>query len=212
MRNEPASVTRVFTIGHSHHELPRLIELLKAAGVEAVADVRSHPFSRRLPQFNRPELEHGLKSAGLVYVFLGDLLGGRPDLPSVYDEEGRVDYRRVRATDFFQRGLERLARAREKYRVALLCAEEDPLDCHRGLMIAPALVEGGIVPAHLRGDGSIESMAALEDRLLRETNQDGLFALTGEDRLEALEEAYRLMARKKAFRLRPADETTDPDG
>jgi hypothetical protein len=83
-------------------------------------------------------------------------------------------------------------------------------------MIAPALVERGLLPAHLRGDGAVESMAAMEDRLLRETQQDGLFALTEEDRREALEAAYRLMAQRKAFRLRPADTCgevvpSDPD-
>jgi uncharacterized protein (DUF488 family) len=206
MRNDPsASASRVLSVGHSHHDLPQLIELLRGAGVEAVADVRSSPFSRRLPQFNRPELEVGLKGAGLVYVFLGDLLGGRPRQAELYDDQGRVDYRLVRATDFFRRGLERLERASAKYRVAMLCAEEDPLDCHRGLMIAPALVERGLRPGHLRGDGSVETTAALEDRLLAATGLDGLFALAEQDRREALAEAYVVMARKKAFRLRPGE-------
>ena len=203
MRND-ASIkeTRVLSVGHSNHELPHFLELLHGAGVEAVADVRSSPFSQRYPQFNQSELEQGLQSAGIVYVFLGDSLGGRPRQAHLYDDEGRVDYRQVRATDFFARGLERIARASAKYRIAMLCAEEDPLDCHRGLMIAPALVECGIVPGHLRGDGRVETTADLEDRLLAATDQDGLFALADEDRREALEHAYVLMARKKAFRLR----------
>jgi uncharacterized protein (DUF488 family) len=210
MRNDPpANETRVLSVGHSHHDLPHLIELLRGAGVEAVADVRSSPFSRRLPQFNQPELERGLKAAGVAYVFLGDLLGGRPRQGELYDDEGRVDYRLVRATDFFRRGLERLERASAKYRVAMLCAEEDPLDCHRGLMIAPALVERGIRPGHLRGDGRVETTAALEDRLLAATGLDGLFALAEEDRREALAEAYVVMARKKAFRLRPEEGSQD---
>ena len=198
MRNDvSADDRRVLSVGHSNHDLPHLIELLRAAGVEAVADVRSSPFSRRHPDFNRPELEFGLKAAGIVYVFLGALLGGRPQPAELYDEEGRVDYRRVRATDFFRRGLVRVERARGKYRVALLCAEEDPLDCHRGLMIAPALVERGLQPGHLRGDGSVETTAQFEARLQAETGVDGLFAL---------EEAYLVMARRKAFRLRPGAE------
>src|SRR5438045_2077136 len=86
----PAEDCRVFTVGHSHHELAYLLDLLRAAGVGAVADVRSSPFSRRLPQYNRPELEQGLKEAGVVYVFLGDELGGRPPQLSLYDDEGRV--------------------------------------------------------------------------------------------------------------------------
>jgi uncharacterized protein (DUF488 family) len=199
----------LYTIGHSHHELPYLVGLLQSVGVRTLADVRSQPFSRRLPQFNRPDLEYDLKRSGLAYVFLGDLLGGRPSALSLYDEEGRVDYLRLRATDFFQRGLQ-LLEARKNGRVALLCAEEDPLDCHRGLMIAPALVERGVSPWHLRGDGSLESMAMMEERLLALTDVgegmlDGLFALqvSAEERREYLKEAYRKQARARAYRLRP---------
>ncbi len=194
-------------MGHSNHDLARLLALLRAAGVEAVADVRSSPFSRRHPDFNRAELERGLREAGFAYLFLGDLLGGRPQGAELYDGEGRVDYRRVRATEFFRRGLERAERAAAKSRVALLCAEEDPLDCHRGLMIAPALVERGVRPGHLRGSGRVETTAELEERLLAETGQDDLFARIDErERREALEAAYDVMGRKKAFRLRPAGE------
>jgi uncharacterized protein (DUF488 family) len=198
----------LYTIGHSHHELSQLVELLCKAGVTTVADVRSHPFSRRLPQYNRTELEAGLKRSRLAYRFLGDLLGGRPQSSDLYDEEGCVDYLRVRATDFFQRGLTGLWQALQNERVALLCAEEDPLDCHRGLMIAPALLERGVAPLHLRGDGSIESMQAMESRLLALTGVgagilDGLFAsmISAEERQEYLAEAYRKRARAKAFRL-----------
>jgi uncharacterized protein (DUF488 family) len=207
MRTDDAAAThcRLCTIGHSHHELPRLVELLEAADVNAVADVRSHPYSRRLPQFNRPDLEAGLRSHGIVYVFLGDLLGGRPAQPDLYDDTGRVDYWRVRAEEFFRHGLDRLTRAQEKYKVAMLCAEEDPLDCHRGLMIAPALVERGLAPIHLRGDGSRETNAAMEERLLAVTGLEGLFTRIDEERRVALKEAYRVMARKKAFRIRPGE-------
>jgi uncharacterized protein (DUF488 family) len=195
----------LFSIGHSHHEMGRLIELLEAADVTAVADVRSHPYSRRLPQFNRPDLDAALRASGIVYVFLGDLLGGRPAQPDLYDEDRRVDYWRVRAEPFFRQGLDRLARAREKYRVAMLCAEEDPLDCHRGLMIAPAMLERGLAPVHLRGDGSRETTPAMEERLLAATGLDGLFTLVEEERRSALEQAYRVLARKKAFRVRPGE-------
>jgi uncharacterized protein (DUF488 family) len=201
---------RCFSIGHSNHPLDRFVQLLLSAGVTAVADVRSQPFSRWLPHYNRPELERALRQHDLGYAFLGDSLGGRPQLPSLYDSDGRVDYERVRATAAFQRGLDRLIEALDDHRVAMLCAEEDPLDCHRGLMIAPALVERHIAPIHLRGNGEQESTEELEKRMLAETGVgtgllDGLFAetISAEERRKLLAEAYRITARRRAFRLRP---------
>jgi uncharacterized protein (DUF488 family) len=202
---------RLFSVGHSHHELPAFLDLLRRAGVTAVADVRTHPASQRLPQFNGPELERALKAEGVAYVFLGDLLGGRPDDPALYDEDGRVDYEKVRATAAFRQGLERLLHGLERFTVAMMCGEADPLECHRGLMIAPALVERGVRPLHLRRDGSVETTADMEKRLLLEETDvgrgiiDGLFAgaVTPDERADLLAEAYRRQARRKGYRRRP---------
>jgi uncharacterized protein (DUF488 family) len=202
--------TRLVTVGHSNHSMSDLVRLLRQAGVTLLADVRSSPFSQRYPQFNRPELRADLLQEEIGYWFLGDLLGGRPRPSDLYDPDGRVDYERVRATAAFRRGIDQLGEAREDHVIALLCAEEDPLDCHRGLMIAPALVERSLAPSHLRGDGSVETTTEMEQRLLVETGVgagllDGLFAamLTEEERGQLLAEAYRARARLKAFRLRP---------
>lgn len=204
--------TPIFTIGHSNHSLDAFVGLLKRHDITAIADVRSQPFSGRQPHFNREALAPALREHGIAYVFLGEELGGRPGQPSLYDADGRVDYRRVRAQDFFQRGLERLENAQGKYTVALLCSEENPLDCHRGLMIAPALSERGLAPTHVRGDGSLETMAEMEQRLLDETGVDGGFlgglfdaSFSDADRREMLAEAYQAMARKKSFRMKPGD-------
>lgn len=86
------SAPRLFTIGHSNHDLAVFLRLLLEAGVTAVADVRSAPYSMRYPHYNRDELERELAGRDLVYVFLGDLLGGRPQRPSLYDPDGRVNY------------------------------------------------------------------------------------------------------------------------
>jgi uncharacterized protein (DUF488 family) len=201
---------RLYSVGHSHHDLPAFIDLLRQAGVTAVVDVRTHPSSQRLPQFNRPELERGLKAAGIAYVFLGDLLGGRPDDPSLYDEAGHIDYEKVRTTPAFQNGVERLLHGLGRFTVAMMCAEADPLECHRGLMITPALVERGVWPLHLRRDGSVETTPEMERRLLLEETHlgrgviDGLFAalVTPEERAALLAEAYREQGRRKGYRLR----------
>jgi uncharacterized protein (DUF488 family) len=200
---------RLFSVGHSHHELAQFIALLRKARVTAIADVRSSPYSRRQPQYNRQDLESALCQCDIAYVFLGDQLGGRPIDRDLYDDKGRVDYERVRRTRAFRQGLDRLLHALEQYRVALLCSEEDPLDCHRGLMITPALQEWGIAPSHLRKDGSVETTTAMEERLLAETPIEaglwtGLFRglLTAEDRREMLAEAYRKRAQKKAYQIK----------
>src|SRR5262249_19308892 len=205
--NLAATTQRLLSVGHSNHALDPSPALLRAAGVTAVADVRSHPFSRRLPQFNRPYLTAALDQWGIAYLFLGDYLGGRPEPDELYDAEGRVDYERVRVTEVFREGLDQLVRGTDRFVVAMMCGEEDPLDCHRGLMITPALVERGILPGHLRGDGRVESTEEMERLLLKETGVGeaelgGLFdaLLTPEDRGALLAEAYRRRARKTAFR------------
>ena len=201
---------RILSIGHSNHDLQHLIGLLKDAGITAVADVRSQPHSKRHPDFNKSELRAGLELQDIAYAFLGDQLGGRPHGEEMYDADGRVNYERVRQTAVFKLGLDRLCSATEDYTIAMLCSEEDPLDCHRGLMVAPALIERGIHPVHVRGDGRLETTPDLEDRLLAATKvglgiMDGLFAaaISEEERKEMLAEAYRIQARKKGFRLRP---------
>jgi uncharacterized protein (DUF488 family) len=197
----------IFSVGHSNHELASFLALLRGAGITAIADVRSSPYSKRYPQFNKGALEGALRASGIEYVYLGDLLGGRPNSRALYDAEGRADYEAIRATPVFRRGLERLLNGAASYRVAMLCGEDDPLDCHRGLMITPALGELGASPRHLRKDGSVETTPAMEQRLLKETNleerilPDLFHAPDAAEIREIMAEAYRLMARKKAFQL-----------
>ncbi len=208
----PPPTGRLYSIGHSNLELEPFLQLLQAADVTILADVRSSPYSRYRPQFNKGNLERTCPQAGLGYLFLGHLLGGRPTRADLYDAQGHVDYERVRATKEFQQGLEHLLAARAHGNVAMMCSEEDPLDCHRLLMIAPALVELGLEPLHLRKDGSVETNPAVEERLLDETEvgkemRQGLFAelLTEVERRQMLVEAYRVMSHKKGFRLPQTD-------
>ncbi len=205
---------RLVSVGHSNHEWPAFVALLRRAGVTMVADVRSQPYSGYRPYFNKGPLESGLRQEDIAYVFLGDLLGGRPEQPSLYDDDGRIDYEYVRRSEAFQRGLDQLIQCQNGNIIAFLCSEEDPLDCHRGLMIAPALRERGFPPHHLRKDGSLETNDEMENRLLRETGVgaglvDGLFAalLTEEDRRAFVVEAYRRMGRRKAYQLPKEFET-----
>ena len=156
----------VFTIGHSNHSLDAFLALLRMNGVEEVADVRSSPNSRYTPHFSYGALSEALEEAGIGYVFLGGELGGRPADRSCYDADGRVDYERLAQTDAFDDGIRRIVWAADERRIALMCAEKEPLDCHRTLLVARALVERGVSVGHILADGSLEEHADTMDRLL----------------------------------------------
>lgn len=155
----------VFTIGHSTHSLEAFVALLRQHEVTALADVRSAPYSRFNPQFNKDALERDLRTHGIRYVFLGRELGARSEDPSCY-EKGRVQYGRLARTDLFRSGIERILRGTSDYRVALVCAEKEPLECHRTLLVARALHEHGVLVQHILADGRAESYEDSVERLL----------------------------------------------
>jgi len=161
----------IFTIGHSNHSLEAFVELLQQHGVTAIADVRSSPFSRFNPQFNKDALARNLKSLGIDYVFLGRELGARSDDPSCY-EGGRVSYARLARTELFRAGLERVVRGSREHRIALMCAEKEPLECHRTLLVARVLADGGTLVEHILADGTVEQH---EETLRRLVDLMGLF-------------------------------------
>jgi uncharacterized protein (DUF488 family) len=146
----------VSTIGHSNHPADKFLRLLRLHGVELLADVRSHPFSRFSPHFSRKRLEQALGQASIGYLFLGDALGGRPKAAECYDAAGEVDYDRVEAQEFYRLGIERLLETLARSRVSLLCAEENPSRCHRRLLVARTLVRRGVEVSHIRGSGALE--------------------------------------------------------
>lgn len=187
----------VFTIGHSNHAQDVLIDLLRRHGVTALADVRSAPYSRFNPQFNRESLARSLKSRGIEYVYLGDGLGGRSDDPACY-EDGRVRYDRVAEKASFQHALDRVVRGAANHRIVLLCAERDPLECHRTLLVAPALAERGVEIAHIHANGRLEPHGEAMDRLLNRFNlHPNLFPDQPQEKQVA--EAIELQAKRVAF-------------
>lgn len=155
----------VYTVGHSTHSLQKFLELLKAHGITALADVRSHPFSRYNPQFNREAVSAALKAADIAYVFVGKELGARSDDPTCY-EHGRVRYGHLASTPEFKAGIDRLLKGAQQYRIALMCAEKEPLDCHRTLLVGRALEREGAAIKHILADGRVEEQADSMLRLL----------------------------------------------
>jgi uncharacterized protein (DUF488 family) len=181
------SANSVYTIGHSTHSAEAFLALLRQHGIEAVADVRSSPFSRFNPQFNREALEQSLKENGIRYVFLGKELGARSNNRSCY-LEGRVQYARLAQTSLFQSGLDRVLQGAARYRVALMCSEKEPLECHRTLLVAKALAARGQPVLHIHADGHLETHEAAMERLLVVTGlpKSDLFRSRGDLLAEAL--------------------------
>lgn len=158
-------MSEVFTIGHSTHPIDEFIELLKKHSISAIGDVRSTPYSQWNSQFNRETLREELKEQGIEYVFLGEELGARSNDPTCY-REGKVQYDLLAKTDLFKNGLERVREGSKKYHIALMCAEKDPLQCHRTILVSRSLVEQGTKVKHILFDGTIEDHEQSIKRLL----------------------------------------------
>jgi uncharacterized protein (DUF488 family) len=164
----------IWTIGHSNHELDALLRLLRGAEIDVVVDVRSFPYSRFAPWFNQDELREGLRGAGFGYLFLGEQLGGRPASPSHYDADGHALYGLMAEEPGFQGAIDRLVSGAADHRIALLCSEGKPHECHRRLLVGKVLVERGVSLRHILPDGDVEEER--EVRLVPDGDQPALFA------------------------------------
>jgi len=186
----------IFSIGHSTHTYERFLELVRKVDVTAIADVRTSPFSRHFPHFNRDVLKSDLRADGIVYSFLGKELGGRPTSRQFYCD-GVADYERMAQSPDFARGIQRVLEGAQKYRIALMCSEHDPLDCHRCLLVSRALAEQGVGVKHILANGTIVDHRDIEVQLLKSEGREStdLFLLPG----QRLAEAYRKRARKVAY-------------
>ncbi len=167
---EPA----ILTVGHSNHSIEHFLNLVKNAGIGIVADVRSFPVSRYAPQFNKDALAKSLQGEGIAYLYLGKELGGRShEHPSTSED--------------FRKGLDRVIEESAHRRIAMMCAERDPLDCHRCLLLARRLAGRGIGLGHILASGDIASHRETEDRLLA---AEGLATEDFFSRKQRLADAY----------------------
>lgn len=190
------SEPRIFSIGHSNRSWEEFEGVLRSNGVTALADVRSSPWSRRVPHFSKDTLATSLRRAGIAYVFLGDSLGGRPSKPSLY-VDGVADYEKMAREPLFAEGIERVRKGAQAHVVALMCSERHPLDCHRCLLVGRRLAELGEGVRHIMPDGTMRSHEQIEDDLLAAAglSHDDIF----DGRDDRLDRAYRRHGRKIAF-------------
>ena len=188
----------LYTIGHSNHLLEKFIELLQDHGISAVADVRSQPYSRYTPQFNREALKSALKKQGIAYVFLGKELGARSDDSKCYIN-GKVQYELLAQTELFRQGVIRLYKGMEDYNVTLMCAEADPLSCHRTILVCHSLRNSDLRISHILPDSRLEENTESERRLLRNLHISELDLFS--TREESVERAYSLQGKRIAYTL-----------
>lgn len=191
----------VVTIGHSNMAAGHFIAMLQTADVTAVADVRSIPASRYFPWFSKKKLAARLADANIAYAPMGETLGGRPRDARLY-RDGIADYEAMAMEPQFRASLDRLVADAAHARICLMCAEREPLDCHRFLLVARRLAERGLKIGHILDDGSIEPHTVTEGRLLGldrhgQSEDCDLFTPGQSDGLAA---AYRRRARAVAYR------------
>lgn len=146
----------IYTIGHSNQSMDEFLALLHEHGIQVLVDVRSAPYSRWVPHFNKRELQQAIESEGLRYLYLGQPLGGRPENSQHLDSDGRALYYKMAQTPEFRKGIARLLTGMKDFRVALMCSEENPDVCHRNLLVGRVLREDHAVNVrHIRGDGTV---------------------------------------------------------
>lgn len=193
---------RLHTIGYSTDTFPEFAARLRAHGIDAVCDVRSSPYSGFAPDFSRERLKRLLAAEGIKYVFLGEELGARPRDRTCY-ENGVATYDRIAASPAFRAGLERLVRGVAEYAPALMCAEKDPIDCHRAVLVARqfASFDPGTEIRHILIDGKAESQAQFEARLMARHRLAPLGLLDGDPTVarQNLDKAYAAQGARIAY-------------
>lgn len=193
----------IYTVGHSTHQLDYFLELLNEYGVNCIIDVRSVAASSYNPQYNKEPLTNFLKRNGIQYLHFAEEFGARHNDPDLLDDEGKVDFEKVRKSWTFKNGVERIWQGLDKgFTISLMCSESEPLDCHRFSMVSIALEKDGFNVKHIMKDKSLKTNGQLENQLLKKYDKKlpkpDMFNLnvTLDDQLKV---AYRLKNKEIGF-------------
>jgi uncharacterized protein (DUF488 family) len=196
----------LYTIGHSNHSEERFVSLLQMNDITAVADVRSAPYSRYTPQFNKESLGKALGANRIAYVFLGNYLGARPNDPLCY-RNGTIDFARLCQMDYFQEGLERLRAGAKRFNLAIMCSEKDPIECHRMILVCRHLRAADTAIKHILENGALEDNQAAEQRLMAHLKMAPADLFMSSD--ELAEEAYDKQGARIAYHDDPESRQAD---
>ena len=188
----------LYTIGHSNHKIEDFIGLLKKHRINCIADVRSTPYSQYNSQFNREILTIDLRNANIDYIYLGDQLGARPSDTNCYNEN-HANFEYLAKTEQFHVGLDRLVSTSSKYIVALMCAEKDPIECHRFILVCRNLKNIGLHIKHILSDGSIEDNNDAEHRMVKMLKIEPTLFEPRKTQAQLIEQAYEKQANNIAY-------------
>jgi uncharacterized protein (DUF488 family) len=183
-RAEKSPGKSIYTIGHSNRSIESFLKLLSENGIQVLVDVRSIPRSKVASQFDSASLKLALAKNGINYLYFGREIGGRPSNPALYDAEGHALYNLIAQSSIFLTAIERLIKGLGKYRVVIMCSEEDPTECHRRLLIGRVLSEKGVQELHIRADGRVQAEGELSNNPDYNQNkaQLGLFVFEKEEK------------------------------
>ena len=192
----------VFTIGHSNLSLEQFIRNLKSNTISHCVDVRSYPYSSRLPHFNANHLSQSLAKANIPYHFMGKTLGGRPSDQTLYDPQGIVDYNAIADQPAFHTTMDQLVRAAPRMRLVLICTEQDPIHCHRTLLLANALHQRGVQIKHILKNGGTETHQRVIARILAATGLRVNAGAPPQETQQLIQQAFDAQSKKVAYRQR----------
>lgn len=192
----------IYTIGHSRHNIEYFIELLKRNDINCICDVRSMPYSKFAEQFNQNNLKDELKKNNIEYLFFGDEFGARRKEPNLYTN-GKVDFEKVAHDSKFINGIKRIEKGiRKGYKIALMCAEKDPIECHRTILVARNLDLNGFEVNHILEDGSVINQKEINQRLLKKhfPNRNQISIFEDNESIDYLKEAYKIANQSIGFK------------
>ena len=198
----------IYTIGHSNYSMEKLIEMLRYFDINTVVDIRGTPYSKYNVQFDKERIKYTLTKAGFIYIYMAKELAAKRENKVSYNNEGYSDFEKVVQEEDFLNGIERLKNGCNKgYRIALLGAMQDPIRCHRSILVGRALNEAGFNVMHILDDLSIKDQNYIDERLLDkyfpDRNQITFDELLGNKKStkEMIEEGYRMANREIGYRI-----------
>ena len=195
----------IYTVGHSNMTEEEFINLLKKYEINCIVDVRSFPKSKYVSHFDKENISKYLKKNNIVYIYMGKELGARRDNPSLYNDDGILDFEKVKRNQQFLNGINRIKKGLKKgYKVSLMCSEKYPQDCHRSILIGKYLKDNDFKVKHIDENGEIKSQEDIEELLMDkhfpDRNQMNLFKNKTEDETEKIQKVYALSNRKIGFK------------